>query len=257
MKILICNDDGVHAEGIKVLAGHLREIASVTVVAPLEERSTTGHTLTLDHPIRIVEISDGVYGCSGYPADCSLMGLAHIMKDSKPDLVISGINRGANLGQDIYYSGTVAAAREAIFHGIPGIAVSSVLDFLPAPIKQHHYETAAQFVVDLLKSGGHELIDPMTLININVPNRPINEINGVERTFLGFRNYSEEIQERIDFRQRPYFWIGGIYRGSHRQQGTDCWAIEQNKISLSVLNLLGRPSDRLDEWDAILNKLSK
>ena len=127
MNILICNDDGVYATGIKKLRDSLKEIANVTVVAPLEERSTTGHTLTLDHPLRIVEIEENVFGCSGYPADCSLLGVAEIMKYQKPDLVVSGINRGANLGQDIFYSGTVAAAREAAFRDIKAIGVSSVI----------------------------------------------------------------------------------------------------------------------------------
>ncbi|GAB4015936.1 MAG: 5'/3'-nucleotidase SurE [Bdellovibrio sp.] len=256
MNILICNDDGVYAPGIKILAEHLRDVANVTVVAPLEERSTTSHTLTLDHPIRIVEIEHQVWGCSGYPADCALMGLAEIMKDRRPDLVVSGINRGANLGQDIYYSGTAAAAREAIFHGIKGIAVSSVLDFLPMSVTHHYYETAAQFIVELIKSGVTDLIAPMQLINVNVPNRPQNEIRGVELTHLGFRHYSEEIEKRTDFRQRPYYWIGGVYKGSSRQEGTDCWAIEQNKISLSVLNLLGQSTDRKEEWEALIQKLN-
>src|SRR5690606_11886896 len=123
----------------------LDQIGDVTVIAPLEERSTTGHTLTLDHPLRLVEIERNVYGCSGYPADCTLMGLAHVMKENKPDVVISGINRGANLGQDIYYSGTVAGAREAVFHNVPAIAVSLVVDFQKGH-EQPHYEVAANTV---------------------------------------------------------------------------------------------------------------
>jgi len=255
MKILICNDDGVHAPGIKILAQYLSEVAEVIVVAPLEERSTTGHTLTLDHPLRVVEISPKVWGCSGYPADCALMGLAEIMKDDRPDLIVSGINRGANLGQDVYYSGTVAAAREAIFHGIPGISVSSVLDFLPAPTVKHHYETAAQFIQNIVKKGAHELIAPMHLLNVNVPNVEMDRIEGLELTSLGFRHYLEEIQRRHDFRERPYYWIGGVYKGSSRQVGTDCWAVEQNKISLSILNLLGQSSEKIDEWNSFLNQL--
>ena len=132
MEILISNDDGVYAEGIKSLRKSLSQIGNVTVVAPLEERSTTGHTLTLDHPLRLIELEKDIYGCSGYPADCALLGVIHLFKEKKgrkPDLVVSGINRGPNLGQDTYYSGTVAAAREAVFHGVPALSVSTASSF--------------------------------------------------------------------------------------------------------------------------------
>ena len=146
MNIVLTNDDGVNAPGINILRESLREIANVIVVAPLAERSTTGHTLTLDTTLRLQEISEDVYGCSGFPADCSLMAIGHLFKNQntkyfgkKIDMVISGINRGANLGQDVFYSGTVAAAREAAFHGIPSIAVSSCMDFRNPDKNDQHY----------------------------------------------------------------------------------------------------------------------
>ena len=244
MKILLTNDDGVYAEGLKSLYDVLKYKHELTVVAPLEERSTTGHTLTLDHPLRVVELGDQHYGCSGYPADCTLMGLGHLLKESKPDLVISGINRGANLGQDIYYSGTVAAAREAIFRGVPALAVSSVIDFPKDQYqKGFNFETAAVYISKLLDKEIHTLVSGMNLLNINVPNVKSSEIKGAEVTELGFRRYSEDIEQRKDFRNRPYYWIGGVYRGFEDTPGTDCHCVDQNKISVTCLNLLNRASD--------------
>jgi len=254
MRILVSNDDGVHAEGIKILSEFLRKEHTVTVVAPLEERSTTGHTLSLDVPLRIVEVEKDVYGCSGFPADCSLVGFGHIMKE-KPDLVISGINRGANLGQDIYYSGTMAAAREASFHGIPGIAVSTACDFMNPKLKNISYDTAADFVLRLLREIKLEDFDPLTVLNINVPDLSKKEIKGVQCTELGFRRYSEEISQREDFKGRNYYWVGGIYEGFEGESGTDCHAVDQGHISVTPLHLLGRKSEKLNTWSNVLEKL--
>ena len=255
MRILISNDAGVHAPGIKILAEELRKVADVTVVAPLEERSTTGHTLTLDHPIRIVQIDKQVFGCSGYPADCSLMGMAHIMKDNPPDLVIGGINRGANLGQDVYYSGTVAVAREAAFRGIPSFAVSTVLDFQNFDDEDAHYQTAANFVRNLVLKKVHKHIPENHLLNINAPNLSDNDIAGHEVTTTGFRRYSEDIQKRQDFRGRDYFWIGGIYEGHSPWESSDGEAIAAKKISVNPINLLNRPSDTSVDWHRILEEI--
>lgn len=238
MKILLCNDDGVHAPGIKILHKVLSKIADITVVAPLEERSATGHTLTLDSPLRVVEIEENVYGCSGFPADCALLGIAHIMAQDKPDLIVSGINRGANLGQDIFYSGTVAAAREACFRNIPAIAISSVVDFLSRPPKDKDdelYETAAFFVRDLINKAVHHKISPYEILNINVPNLGQDQITSVELTQPGIRHYSQEIMERKDFRGREYYWIGGIYQGFQEIEGSDCLSVEKKNISVSSL----------------------
>src|SRR3954452_7886412 len=128
MKILVSNDDGVHAPGLMALVKELKKLGDVWVVAPLEERSTTGHSLTIHKPLRLVTMESGFYGVSGSPADCIYLGINQVMKEM-PDLVVSGINRGANLGQDVYYSGTVSAAREACILGIPSMAVSLDVDF--------------------------------------------------------------------------------------------------------------------------------
>ncbi len=260
MKILICNDDGVYAPGIKALRKSLSEIAEVIVVAPLDERSTTGHTLTLDHPLRLVKIEQNVFGCSGFPADCALMGIAHVLKSSRPDLIVSGINRGANLGQDTYYSGTVAAAREAAFHGIRSVAISSVVDFSRSTKPSHeYYETAAEFMKNFILSKTHEQIPQKTLLNINVPNTAREKIKGIKATEVGFRNYSEEILERDDFRGRKYFWIGGIYKGHDDIEGSDCNAIADDSISISPLfvggSSKGREVPSLSSWQEVFDKI--
>lgn len=264
MKILLCNDDGVHAPGIKILYKVLSKIADVTVVAPLEERSATGHTLTLDSPLRVVEVEEKVYGCSGFPADCALLGIAHIMAQDPPELIVSGINRGANLGQDIFYSGTVAAAREACFRNIPAIAISSVVDFLTRPPKDKDdelYETAAFFVRDLIQKSVHETISPYEILNINVPNLNQDQIASVELTKPGIRHYSQEIMERKDFRGREYYWIGGIYQGFQEIEGSDCLSVENKNISVSSLifnqstNLLQNIEFKHQEkWKAFLSQ---
>ncbi len=255
MRILISNDDGVYAPGIKILKEVLEEIAEVFVVAPLEERSTTGHTLTLDHPLRMAKIEDNVYGCSGYPADCALMGIGQLLKDKKPDLVVSGINRGGNLGQDIYYSGTVAAAREATFRGIPAISVSLVVDLFGQRKGESHYISAAKFIKKLVKANVHTEISPMTLLNVNVPNLPESEIKGIDITKLGFRRYSEQINEREDFRKREYYWIGGVYEGFDDIENSDCKTIDEEKISLSSLNLLTMGTDEKEKWSQFVDKI--
>lgn len=253
MRILISNDDGVHAPGIQSLNSKLSEKFNTVVVAPLEERSTTGHTMTLDSPLRLVEIDKNIFGCSGYPADCAVMGYSYVMKDERPDIVISGINRGANLGQDVYYSGTVAAAREGVFRGVPGIAVSLVVDF-ENPDEHHYYESASKFIEFILESNVLDKISPFTVLNINVPNLPYEKIKGVKYSELGFRDYGEYVEKRYDFRNRPYFWIGGSYRGHSNDLNSDCSAVDEGFISISLLNLVGNIAEKEHNLEEILNK---
>lgn len=264
MKVLLTNDDGVHAPGINILYHTLKKNHEVTVVAPLEERSTTGHTLTLDSPLRVVEIEKNIYGCSGYPADCSLLALAHLLKDNRPDIVISGINRGANLGQDCFYSGTVAAAREASFRNVPAIAVSSVVDFLKNPPQSSDdecYQTAADFISALLDLECHKMINSRTLINVNVPNLKVREIKAVEVTRPGFRYYSEQVLKRKDFRNRDYYWIGGIYNGFEQLEGSDCKSVDDGKISLTPMMLDHQGAfptdDEIKRWKEFVQALDK
>ncbi len=243
MRILLCNDDSVHARGIRVLYEHLKKIADVTVVAPLEEKSTAGHSLTIHKPLRLVSMGDDFYGVSGSPADCVHIGISQVLKNKKPDLVVSGINRGANLGQDIYYSGTVSAAREACIMGIPSLAVSLSIDFHhPRPELKMHYDTAGAVAVKVIrhfvKEGrGKFRLPEHTLLNLNAPDIPLKKLKGISLARQGFRHYSAEIVKRRDHRGKDYFWVGGGYKGYLKEEGTDCDVVEKNYASLTPLRL--------------------
>lgn len=230
MKLLLSNDDGVNAPGLRTLHRELCTSFHTTVVAPLEERSTTGHSLSLDKPLRLERLEDSIYGCSGFPADCVLMGLGHLMREERPDLVVSGINRGANLAQDLYYSGTIAAAREAAFHGIPALAVSLAFEHMTDPA---HYEAAAKVVRLLVESRISQVIPKFTLINVNVPNKEWRQLRGCKLTEIGFRRYSEQIHARMDARNREYYWIGGLYEGHSGATNSDCRAVDEGFVSVT------------------------
>ncbi len=255
MKVLLANDDGVNAPGIRTLYKQLNGKFKTTVVAPLEERSTTGHSLSLDKPLRLEKLEDNIYGCSGFPADCALMGLGHVMKNDRPDVLVSGINRGANLGQDLYYSGTIGAAREATFHGVQGIAVSLVLENLQTT---HHYESASQVIEWLLEYGAHKALPPLTVLNINVPNLPLNEIRGAAFGNVGFRHYSEEIHERKDSRDRSYYWIAGIYKGHQGHSSpTDSEIIAEKKVAITAQPLIDGVSREYNSLNEIISKINQ
>ncbi len=230
------NDDGVYAEGLMNLYEALVPYAEVTVVAPLEERSATGHGITLVAPIRLKKINDNsnIYGCSGYPVDCVFMGLDYILKDDMPDLVISGINRGANLGLDIYYSGTVAGAREAALRGIPSVAIS--VDLLESK-NRAHYDPAIKFMEDFVKKSMHKSIAQYSFLNINLPNIPHDQIQSVETTSVGRRKYSGKISQKVGDSGVTEYFIGGNYEGFESIKGSDCNAVNENRISISAIDV--------------------
>lgn len=243
MKILISNDDGVRATGINFLKNELSKKNDVTTIAPHQERSSCGHGITLGDPIRVTKIDENTYSCSGTPADCILIGVGNICRDHKPDLVVSGINHGANLGQDRYYSGTIAAAREATFRGIPAIAVSLVTKNLK---DLEHFETAAEFIAKLIDLNIQECIPSKSLLNINVPNLPMNEISGVKIATAGFQRYSEEVIERVDGRGKAYYWVGGTYKGYDDIEGSDCVEAYRGYITINLQCLQGKEVDDLE-----------
>lgn len=252
MKILTVNDDGVHAEGNIFLREKLAEKNEVLTVAPHQERSSCGHAITLGEPVRLNQLDDKTYSCTGYPADCVLVALGNFYADQRPDLVISGINIGANLGQDRFYSGTIAAAREASFRDIPSIAVSLVLNS-----NDHikHFETAAHYVSELVAKGIHKYIPKMCVLNINVPNVSVNHVKGSCLTTTGYQKYSEEIIKRTDGRGRTYFWVGGTYDGHEDIPGSDCNAVSDGYIAVTLQELSGRDVDLtnvLEEIKAII-----
>lgn len=237
MRILVSNDDGVHAIGLKILQKELKKLGDVWVVAPLEEKSTTGHSLTLHKPLRMIEMGHRFYGVSGSPADCVYLGIRQVLK-GMPDLVVSGINRGANLGQDVYYSGTVSAAREACILGLPAMAVSLAVDFKKfADESRLHYISAAKMAANVIRKMKKIELPQHTLLNLNVPDRPMSRIKGVRLASQGFRFYSGSILRRKDHRGKDYYWVGGQYKGFRREDGTDCAAVEAGFASLTPLML--------------------
>jgi len=237
MNILLSNDDGVHAVGLKILYDELKKIGKISVVAPLEEKSTTGHSLTLHKPLRLIKMPNGFNGVSGSPADCVYVGIREVLKEL-PDIVVSGINRGANMGQDVYYSGTVSVAREACILGIPAFAVSIAVDFSnPPPELKINYQSAAKVLISVIKKLKKTPMPKHTLINVNVPDVPFKKIKGYQVTKQGFRHYSGSVLKRRDHRGKDYFWVGGQYKGYRNEPGTDCVAVGEGFVSLTPLRL--------------------
>ena len=232
MRVLLSNDDGVDAPGILVLAERLAALGEVTIVAPDRDRSGASNSLTLDQPVRVVHLEDGRYRVAGTPTDCVHLALSGLLED-EPDIVVSGINNSANLGDDVIYSGTVSAAMEGRFLGLPAIAVSLVS-------KNHqgeHYESAAKAVLLLME---RLLVDPLpadTILNVNVPDRPWQDILGFETTRLGKRHRSAPCIKQNDPRGRPIWWIGPAGDVEDAGPGTDFDAVRRGYISVTPIHV--------------------
>jgi 5'-nucleotidase len=248
MQILISNDDGVTAPGIHALAKEFADF-KVVVVAPERERSTTGHSLTLHKPLRLQRLEKNIYWVSGGPADCIYLGINEVL-GKKPDLVLSGINRGANLGQDVFYSGTASAAREAANLGVPSMAVSLDLSYHRKE-KKEHYASAAKLArqaleQSLLSFSGLKTLNwkkalrswPQGLmLNVNTPNLPLAKVKGIKPAKQGHRLYGSHIAKRVDARGRDYFWIGGKYEGYRPIPESDCWWVDRGYVAVTPLEL--------------------
>lgn len=244
MKILISNDDGIFALGIRTLANTIASQGhQVIVVAPDRERSATGHGLTLHQPIRAQKIEGifdqdvTVWSCSGTPSDCVKLGLSAILKE-KPDFVLSGINHGSNLGTDILYSGTVSAAMEGSIDGITSIAFSL------ASFTSVEFQASANFAVKLINQLTQNPLPEATLLNVNIPPIPEKDIKGVKITRQGIRRYIENFQERIDPRGKSYYWLAGELVEELEQPEhiylppdlpTDVQVIKENYITMTPL----------------------
>lgn len=253
-KILISNDDGYFAQGIKTLNEYLSREFKTIVIAPDRERSSCGHGISLNDPIRVNQIEDNIYACSGFPADCVLVGLGAILKDDKPDFIVSGINHGANLGQDRFYSGTMAAAREGTFRNVASISVSLVLKIGD---DKSYFETAAHYVTKFLKSSLAKEIPSNCLVNVNVPNRALEHISGVKLSDPGFQDYTEEVLVREDARSRSYYWLGGNYRGHIPIEGSDCNHVDAGYVAFDLQDLSGRRELTQEQREEFDNKLKK
>ncbi len=227
-RILVTNDDGIFSEGIERLANALGEVGDVFTVAPDQERSAAGHSLTLHHPLRAKLVGPQRWSVDGTPTDCVNWGVLHLLKDDRPRLLVSGINLGLNLGDDVTYSGTVSAAFEGTLIGISSVAISQEIE------TGFTFDAAAAFAVRLAR---HLLETPLpagTLINVNVP---AGSPKGVRVARLGRRRYGEDVIEKKDPRGRPYYWIGATPPKGDIEQGTDLSAVAEKYVSLTPLHL--------------------
>lgn len=231
MRILVTNDDGIAAPGIRALADALHELGEVTVVAPDRERSAVGHSLTLHSPLRVFELREGWYAVDGTPTDCVNMGI-HSLLSHPPDLVVSGINHGANLGDDVTYSGTVAAAMEGNLMGLPALAVS-----LAAYGQTGYFTDAAQVAVQVVREMMRQGLPADTFLNLNVPDLPHGKIKPVLITRQGKRSFVGKIVDKTDPRGRKYYWIGSEEPNFHDDAGTDFHALGNGHASLTPLHL--------------------
>ena len=252
-KILVTNDDGIHSQGIIALAEALRDVGDVTVVAPSHEMSAASHSLTLVRPLRIDKINDDHYSVDGTPTDCVTLAMNHILRDDPPDLVVSGINRGGNLGDDVMYSGTVAGALEASIYGLPGIAMSLVQR------TNFEYGPAAEFAAELARMVLGNGLPRGTLLNVNVPHGPI---RGVRITRQGTKIIKPTIIEGTDPRQRKYYWIGEESLTWNEEEGTDYEALRLGLVSITPLRTDLTDYRIMDEikardWDKMLEPTSK
>lgn len=230
MRILISNDDGYRAEGIEVLSRTLAANADITVVAPERNRSGASNSLTLEHPLRCHHAGGPVYYVDGTPTDCVHLAITGLLQH-EPDIVVSGINAGANLGDDVLYSGTVAAAMEGRFLGLPAIAISL------AGQKLRYYDTAARVAELMVARLQEHPLEVDTILNINVPDRPWDQIEGMEVTRLGHRHKAEPIIRSKDPRGRDIYWVGPAGAEQDAGPGTDFYAIRQNRVSITPLKV--------------------
>lgn len=234
MRILVSNDDGIFAPGIKALAETLAKEHDVYVVAPDRERSANGHALTLHKPLRAEELDffkdvKGAWQVNGTPSDCVKLAIGAILEET-PDLVVSGINRGQNMGTDVIYSGTVSAAMEGNILGIQSVAVSL------ASFDDLHYQTAADFVLQFIRNFETHKLPPKTLINVNVPPVSYDKLKGVKITRLGVHRYTDLFEKRTDLRGRTYYWLSGSPLEHDDEDDTDTHAVKGHYVSLTPIH---------------------
>ncbi len=245
MKILISNDDAYMAEGITALAEAMATLGDITVVAPDRNRSGASNSLTLENPLRVNQLKNGIYRVEGTPTDCVHLAITGLL-DEEPDMVVAGINAGANLGDDVLYSGTVAAAIEGRFLGLPAIAIS---------LNGHtatHYETAAWAAKKLVQQLQTSSLPADTILNVNVPDIPIDEITGFESTRLGRRHKAEPVIKELDPRGRAMYWVGPAGKEEDAGPGTDFNAINRGAVSITPLQI---DLTRYDAIDGVANWL--
>lgn len=248
MHFLLSNDDGYQARGLGCLAEALSDLGRVTVVAPDRDRSGASNSLTLDKPIRPQRAANGFIYVNGTPTDCVHLAITGLL-DQEPDMVISGINSGANLGDDVLYSGTVAAAMEGRFLGCPAMAVSLLGE------NPRHFDAAVQTVLILIRNIRERPLGDDILLNVNIPDRPFAEMSGFEVTRLGHRHKSEPAIRTRDPRGRDVYWVGPAGTEEDAGPGTDFNAVKQGRISITPLQVDLTRYNRLDSVSAWLTEL--
>ncbi len=251
MKILISNDDGVYAKGINILANTLREIADVTVIAPDRNRSGASNSLTLDVPVRVKTLENGAVSVEGTPTDCIHLAVTSLLEE-RPDIVVSGINEGSNLGDDVWYSGTVAAAIEGRFMGLPAMAIS----LAGKGSSTQHYETAAFVAKKLVQKLIKDPLPAGTILNVNVPDVPLNELSGFDVTRLGTRHQAERSIMQLDPRGHTVHWVGPSGPEQDAGPGTDFFAINNKRVSITPLQVDLTHYQSFDQLATWLNGLS-
>jgi len=230
LHILLSNDDGYLARGLRVLAEALGEFATVTVVAPDRNRSGASNSLTLDAPLRVEQVADNIYFVNGTPTDCVHVAITGLL-ETEPDMVVSGINHGANLGDDVLYSGTVAAAMEGRFLGLPAIAVSLVLG------DAKNFRAAAVIASELVRQIVDDPLPKDTILNVNVPDGSATEPLEIAVTRLGFRHKSEPVIRALDPKGEPIYWVGAAGDGQDAGSGTDFHAIQCGRVSVTPIKV--------------------
>lgn len=230
MHILVSNDDGYQAPGLLYLVAALSERATVTVVAPDRDRSGASNSLSLKNPLYVTHHANGCYSVEGTPTDCVHLAITGLL-ERQPDMVVSGINHGANLGDDVIYSGTVAAAMEGRFLGLPAIAISQ------ASFQPEYLNTAARVAVWLVERLRNQPLPPDTLLNVNVPDRPWEELAGFQATRLGHRHLAAPVIKAVDPRNRTIYWIGPAGPEQDAGPGTDFYAVRAGYVSITPLHV--------------------
>jgi len=230
MRILVSNDDGYFAPGLLALAEELRKVAEVVVVAPERDRSGASNSLTLDRPLVVKRTNDGVLNVNGTPTDCVHLAVTGLL-DHKPDMVVSGINYGTNMGDDTIYSGTVAAAMEGFQLGIPSIAVSL------ASKQGGHFPDAAKVARELVEKHRDQPLEKAILLNVNIPDVPYDELEGIEVTRLGRRHKAEGVVKTTNPRGQTVYWIGPAGGAQDAGEGTDFYAVAHKRVSVTPLQI--------------------
>jgi len=241
LRILLSNDDGYFSPGIEILARALSALGTVTVVAPERDRSGASNSLTLDRPLTVRKASNGFYYINGTPTDCVHLAVTGLL-DELPDVVVSGINDGANMGDDTIYSGTVAAATEGFLLGIPSIAMSLVA------AGHDHFETAAAVAVGLVERHMKQSFTEPVLLNVNVPDVPHADLRGIEVTRLGKRHKAEPVVKATSPRGEPIYWVGAAGSAQDAGEGTDFYTVAQRRVSVTPLQV---DLTRVAQMDAV------